>query len=546
MDSALWLLLRLRLKAFLRRMGRSLRTGKGIALTLVGLVVIVPWMLSVFYAPRVGPMAADPAAIRRFGPPFLLAYAIVSLLFSTGERALYFTPAEVAFLFPGPFSRRALLAFKVVGLAWGCLFSSLFMVLAFGRAGRAFLGSFVAMSLALLFFQLLAMVIGLGSDTVAVLANSLRRRLVLGGVVVLATAALVSAGTGIVSLPPAEILGRIEASPVVRAATVPFRPFVLAFAAERAWPDLVGWGAVCLGMNLALLAAVFAIDAQYLEAAASSSAKIYGRLRKLRQGGGVAPAGSTFRATRFRVKMFPWLGGVGPVLWRQVSSAIREPIRLGMAVATALIPAGIFLFGSRNHPERAGALLLASQGMTLWVSIFLSPLVAFDFRGDVDRMEEIKTWPIRPAALVIGQILTPVLILTVPQWLVIAIASAWIGGIGPESLGGAAMALPAAFLMFGIENLLFLLFPTRTAAVNPADFTAFGRQMLLMFGKVLGVALAIGLSASVGLLGYFGLGMARPWAVAASVATAFGFAAGLVPLLVLAFQRYDVAADTPA
>src|SRR4051794_14042872 len=101
-DSALWLLLRLRLWGWLRRLGRTLGTVKGALLTALGLLLLVPQLLALFVLPR---PAVDPehlAAVRRFGTLGLLAYCVLTLLLSSAEQALYFAPAEVGFLFPGP------------------------------------------------------------------------------------------------------------------------------------------------------------------------------------------------------------------------------------------------------------------------------------------------------------------------------------------------------------------------------------------------------------------------------------------------------------
>src|SRR3954464_4077224 len=109
MDPALLLLWRLRLRAWFRRWGKPPRKPKGILLTLVGLLVFVPWMLSIAYTPRQA-MPFDPDRVRRFGPLALLAFSVLTLALSSGERVLLFQPAEIDFLFPGPFTRRALLA----------------------------------------------------------------------------------------------------------------------------------------------------------------------------------------------------------------------------------------------------------------------------------------------------------------------------------------------------------------------------------------------------------------------------------------------------
>jgi len=43
----------------------------------------------------------------------MLAMSLLALMTSGGEKAVAFTPAEVGFLFPGPFTRRELLAYKI-------------------------------------------------------------------------------------------------------------------------------------------------------------------------------------------------------------------------------------------------------------------------------------------------------------------------------------------------------------------------------------------------------------------------------------------------
>jgi len=543
MDPALWLLAILKLKAFLRKAGKTLRTAKGIGLTLVGLLVFVPWAVSLTFAPAEA-TGFDPATVRRFGPLVLLGFAVLTLLLSTGERALFFSPAEIAFLFSGPFTRRGLLAYKVVGLVWGVLFSSIFMLLAFLRASRNPMASYLAIVLMMLFFQFFAMAVGLASSTVAVLATGFRRRFVLGFLLVLAAGTLASTGIGILDLPPAEALRRVEASPILRAAVAPLKPFVLAYAAERTWPDLVGWGTACLAMVAAMVAVVFAIDTQYMEAVAASSSRMYAKLQRMQRGGVLAAGGATARTARLRLGMFPWWGGVGPTLWRQMTTALREPIRVAIVAVAVLLPAGFALARTGDVPGEA--VVFFAQGFALWMSIFLSPLIAFDFRGDLDRMEGLKSLPIAPAALAIGEVLTPVLIFAVPQWVGIGLLSIRLGGLEVESWGAAAMVLPATFLLFGIENLLFLLFPTRSIAANPGDFAAFGRQILLILGKVAGATLTIGAAVAVKLGAEYLLGVGRSAATVAGVAVAFGFAASLVPLLAFAFERYDVARDTPA
>ena len=353
MDPALSLLWRLKLKAFFRRWGRNLRKPKGILLTFVGLLVFAPWMLSIALAPK-EVMGWDPEKVRRFGPLVLLAYAALTLAFSSGDKVLLFTPAEIDFLFPGPFTRRGLLAYKLGGAIFNVMFSSLFLLLAFLRSSKSPVSAYLAIATALLFFNLMAIAVGLASNTVAAFATSVRRRAVVVGVIALAVGAIWSAGRETFSLPLPEALARLQSSPVVRAATIPFRPFVEVYAARGVSAGMLGWTAICVGMIAAMAVIVFTIDAQFLETSAASSQRIYEQIQRMRQGGGLMPGrglgAKKAKKARGRLAMLPWWGGVGPVLWRQLATALREPVRLTiLTLLLIIVPAFITILG-RNAP----------------------------------------------------------------------------------------------------------------------------------------------------------------------------------------------------
>src|SRR5262249_34385186 len=110
--AALWLLIGLQLRGWVRYFGRSLFTVKGALLALVGVLVFIPWLASVVLMPHAGGFPSE--QIRRYGPAFLLLYCLMTVRGPSGGRALSSTPAEINFLFPGPFSRRQLLAYKIL------------------------------------------------------------------------------------------------------------------------------------------------------------------------------------------------------------------------------------------------------------------------------------------------------------------------------------------------------------------------------------------------------------------------------------------------
>ena len=172
-------------------------------------------------------------------------------------------------------------------------------------------------------------------------------------------------------------------------------------------------------------------------------------------------------------------------------------------------------------------------------------MITFDFRGDVDRMDVLKTLPIAPSRLVLGQLFAPVLLVTLVQLILVVIVQLAWGGAAELLAVVVAFAVPVNFLLFGLENLLFLWFPTRMLPATPGDVQMMGRYMLLFLLKVLALSVAGGLVAAVAAAVYFASGQRTLPAFAAAWVLVCALAAALVPLVAHAFQRFDVARDTP-
>jgi hypothetical protein len=205
------------------------------------------------------------------------------------------------------------------------------------------------------------------------------------------------------------------------------------------------------------------------------------------------------------------------------------------AVDEGAVPAGGWFIGS------------TVLGMTV---AMLTPLLTFDFRGDIDRLDVLKSLPLPPWRVALGQLLAPTLVLSVVQLLVMGLVQALWGGVGLLVTVVAVFALPFNFLSFGLENLMFLWFPARLTPAAPGDFQMMGRQTLMMVAKFAALLVVVVPAAGAGLLTGVVAAMvfevdpvAPALAVACVVMT--GLAAGVVPLVALAFRRFDVARDTP-
>jgi hypothetical protein len=108
-DRALWRLLFLHFRGTLRRRLRGLRTLRGWLLTLIGLAFVGGWVLLASHRSPLTSQEMRGAEImpantaREVFPPVLLLACLLTVAVSSGP-AIYFSRAEIDFLFTGPFS----------------------------------------------------------------------------------------------------------------------------------------------------------------------------------------------------------------------------------------------------------------------------------------------------------------------------------------------------------------------------------------------------------------------------------------------------------
>ena len=78
---------------------------------------------------------------------------------------------------------------------------------------------------------------------------------------------------------------------------------------------------------------------------------------------------------------------------------------------------------ARQLRDEQENVLLVLAPVAVWLTLFLTTMLPFDFRGDIDRLALLKTLPLPPWRLAIGQLLAPVLLMT-------ALAVGWFGRRG--------------------------------------------------------------------------------------------------------------------
>ncbi len=548
MHPALLKLLAFSIKSGFRRTFRGARTLKGfclivfavgtMALTIAPSLVMATTMRGRPDVPQFG------GWVQPYLPLMLLAVTIAIVSGAASDAAIAFTPAEIDFLFPAPFKRRELLVYKLAKLFLGSLLTACFLSISCMLFLGPWLSAFVGIFLTLIFINLIAIVLALARQIVAEQAYTLTRKVVVAVVGTLAAVGvaqvLLQTSLGDIS----SLATRFRATGTGRVILAPFEVFGHAIMAPSVVPDLLGWGAAAAAIDFGLLMLVFKLDVDYLEAAAAISQKLYERMQKARKGGGFATSSSAV-AARLPIPVLPWLGGAGPLAWRQLLIAIRTSRFL--VVFTAVCAIGILVlafFLSRGNEKAAMITPAVGLSFVSYTTFLFSMQLPFAFRGDIDHIDYLKTLPVRRLALAGGQLTGGVVVLAAVQ--IIVLAAVIIGKGDPRIvMTGGAFLLPLDVIMLGVSNFLFLLYPVRMGPSNSADFQLMARLMLLMLLQFLILILCVGIPAALGAIVFF----ASNLGLTASAVTAWLALVAELPFVVLAvswaFERFDPSVDTP-
>ena len=530
---ALLSLILLQARAALRRLARGARTVKGALLAAVGLAMFVLWLLPTFIAVTQAP-PVDPQQVRDLAPLALLGMTLAAVV-SGGDRALLFTPGEVNFLFAGPFTRRQLLGYKLLKAALGSLFMALAMSVALSRFASFWPAAFAGALLALLFINLATTCAGLLRQTISAgLYTPLRHAILFTTLIALAAGIALAVGQGGRGL---ESVSTFTHSPIGRVLLAPFVPFTRAFTAEAIFPDLLVWASVGAAINLGLFALAMRLDANFLETAAAAGERAYEQAQKTRRGDWL-PGINVLKTSRARVPAFPWLGGAGPVAWRQLATLLRRSPKLLFVLVLSVAVFAPVVFIGRTVSAVQGALVPALA----WITVLLVGSLRFDFRGDLDQMAWLKALPLRPLPLAAGQLAVPAAALLLFHVAAFGAVAATIEPLRRPVLIALVLAPPADLLLVAIENGVFLLFPHRPAP--PAELGALGRQILLLMLKLVTTLLAFGVAGGIAGAAFF-FTRSLTIAVASAFVVLTVLALALVPCVALAYRRFDPASDTP-
>lgn len=510
----------------------------------------------------------------------LLGIVILAWVIPSTTPGLRFTEAEIAFLFPAPISRRALINCKLLSSQFSILFTSLFFTLISNRwtflGGNALthaLGWWFVLSTLNLHFTGAALTL---SRLVEGGVSPLRRRLtVLGGLAVVVGLTVawvwrdlrapdVEDFAGVAPF-TSYLLGLLDHG-VLGALLVPLKFVVGPFLAPDARTFLLSLAPALLVM-VAHYSWVLRMETSFEEASLAAAEKRSARLASVREGK------SVFASARTHARPGPfYLSSSGrpelAFLWKNLlSTATYFNLRV-LATAAAIILVGSKWFLSGTTPDiRAARVVVGMISLAAGAYVLLMGphLARQDLRGDMPHADILKTYPLRGWELLLGQILTPVAILTGLTWLCLLAAALTLQPTGRMALtltpslqwaialGIAALTPFVCALQLLILNGATIIFPAwfqSLRAVGPGGgIELMGQRLIFVFGQFIVILTAL-LPAS---LAAFALIFATQWLIGATAAIAL---ATLVVLVVLAgevwcalwwlgerFDRLDVSSE---
>ena len=473
-----------------------------------------------------------------YGAPSVMVLVMLGAFSPLG---LYFRPPDVDWLLTAPLTRRALVIYNVALRARTAFLSGLFLSFLPTWRGTGWWQAFTGYTLVFLLLQISGQWLAVVRAWLALRVRPIGRRLVAFAFVALPLAAVALELRARTDLGFRDFFRESLSLAVIGA---PARPFLATAAA----PTALAWFAAAGGsiaILVALVAHICVLDVPYREAAIRHSERRILRFARMRSGGGAFGAS---RSTARRVPMFPYLGGVGPVAWRQIQELVRNPrgILLLLSIIGLVSAASILIPLVRGgDPDLTVRMGRTGIFLVTFLPLLMGDNLACDFRRDLDRMGQLKSWPIRSLALATGQIAPAAVFATTVQVTGVILLTAVTGAItrGVALLVIGLMPV-VSWVALCIDNLLFLWMPYRTVPEDPGDVAFVGRTFATALFKftvlttILGLTLAIGLAA----LQYTRSPLA---AVGAPLFCLLGACVYGTAAVASAFRRYDVARHAP-
>lgn len=472
---------------------------------LIGTVIGVAYIGFIFFG-RGG--NAGPGLMRAIGGArgvaelvvavFLFGATVAGWLWPRSKPALPFTQAEVQHLFPAPISRRDLVRYRVLRSQVGTLIGAAVMALIF-RPGSGLEGFTVFFGVSLLMATLNLHMIGIAMSRARRGARRWVPLAIVGGAVVMVGGTILGHWGELVAAARTggDLAGDVERLGTTGAAGIILWPFRA--VARLPMAESVPAFLMALPAAFALLALnylwVLRTDTPFEEASAELSEKL-DRIQR----GGLQALRQPRASKRTPFVLAPRGRPEVAILWKNLISMGRM---YSWVTLLRVLPVLIFatVMISRGRGDTADAMAVACVFIAAFTLILGPQMARSDLRQDLTALATLKTWPIRGAALVRGEILAPACVLTAIVFLAL-IAAAVLSTNAPFATVATrwSLLLSALFIAPGIvltqllaQNGLAVTFPSWVAIGNTRSggVDVIGQRLLVMIAVVLALVVSL-------------------------------------------------------
>jgi hypothetical protein len=225
------------------------------------------------------------------------------------------------------------------------------------------------------------------------------------------------------------------------------------------------------------------------------------------------------------------------VLWKNLILLGRyASLRTLVVLLPLTVSLGVVMSASSRHEDRLELTAVLCLSLAFMMVVMGPMMVRNDLRQDLASLVVLKTWPVRGAALVRGEVLAPVLVLSGVVWVLIAGAASlssrlildalYAPAAGRLTAALAAMLLAPAIIATQVvaQNGLAVMFPA-WVSIGPSrqGTDVMGQRLIVMAGMLLVLVVAIVPAALLGGLAAWLLYLVTatiPLLIPAAVATA--------------------------
>jgi ABC-2 type transport system permease protein len=553
---------------------------------LVGAVVGVAY-LYFFFLRRLRPSQGPATAGLRDtfpvdGLPVVAAVAALLLtifvalywLWPRARAALAFSEAEIAFLFPAPLSRRSLIHYRLINAQARLLFTA--SILTFVSSGWGFVPGNAGIRVLGWWLVLSTMDLhAVGSSFVITRlldrgVTSLRRQLA-----ALCIAAVVVAGASVwtwrgLRAPVAADVANVTALADYLAILLSTGPlsWLLLPAKWVVQPLLAGdlrSLLLALGPALLVYAAhylwVLRTEVSFEEASIARAEKRAARRNATTPEDRWRIGTGSRKARRAPFKLASVRRPELAFLWKNLLSSAEY-----LRPRTALVALAVIVVGcnwlARTDLEVFRGIVATLSIVGAGFAVFFGPMMAYqDLRRDLPNADILKTYPLRGWQVVLGEVLTPIAIITVLVWLMLLAASltflperiGWLtAGVRAAALIGLGLMAPLlCAIQVLVMNASVVLFPAwiQTGPGRASGIDVLGQRILFVAGLFFVMTVSL-LPAAIGAAAVF---LASAWFAGVPVATALAAAAVIAVLTVeiamgiwwlgARFESFDLSAE---